>query len=324
MKINLLARKYFSITLNLLNLAPPFWLKNFQYFVAVDYHYFTDNIISYPTLEVDRLILDKQLEFISSNMNLINPKSFDHKAFFRSKPIKPSILITIDDADSSIKKNLDIFEKYNIPIIIFAPLGLCLAPSTYDGLRSRILRSFFEIKENQEEVEGDIKINFFEKIMSSSLEELEEIYIEINSKRNNKDIISSRTLLNFDELEELSHHPLITISSHSMSHPVLTQIPQKWLVWEITSSMQYLKKVNGDKKYFAYPYGYKGSINLEVKELLRKNGVKYAFSTRSKTVKNNSDSLELGRVGMLGFFNKYYFRGLVGGAFEIFDTLLGR
>ena len=42
--------------------------------------------------------------------------------------------------------------------------------------------------------------------MSSSLEELEEIYIEINSKRNNKDIISSRTLLNFDELEELSDH----------------------------------------------------------------------------------------------------------------------
>ena len=83
--------------------------------------------------------------------------------------------------------------------------------------------------------------------MSSSLEELGEIYIEIKSKRNNKDIISSRTLLNFDELEELSHHPLITISSHSMSHPVLTKIPQKWLAWEITSSMEYLKKVNGDK-----------------------------------------------------------------------------
>ena len=82
MKINLLARKYFSITLNLLNLAPPFWLKNFQYFVAVDYHYFTDNIISDPAIEVDRLILDEQLEFISRNMNLINPKSFDHKAFF--------------------------------------------------------------------------------------------------------------------------------------------------------------------------------------------------------------------------------------------------
>ena len=87
MKINLLARKYFSITLNLLNLAPPFWLKNFQYFVAVDYHYFTDNIISDPAIEVDRLILDEQLEFISRNMNLINPKSFDHKAFFLSKPI---------------------------------------------------------------------------------------------------------------------------------------------------------------------------------------------------------------------------------------------
>jgi len=324
MKINLLARKYFCIALNLLNLAPPFWLKNFQYFVAVDYHYFCDNIISDPTLEVDRLILDEHLEFISSNMNVINPKSFDHKTFFYSEENKPSILITVDDADSSILKSLDIFEKYEIPIIIFVPFGLCLDSSTRDGLRSRILRSFFEIKENQEKAERGIKINFFEKIMSSSFEELEEIYFKINSKRNNKDIISSRTLLNFDELEKLSHHPLITISSHSMSHPVLTKLPQKWLKWEITCSMQYLRYVNGDKKYFAYPYGYKGSTNREVKELLKKNGVKYAFSTRSKTVKINSDLLELGRVGMLGFFNKSYFRGLAGGAFEVFDALLGR
>ena len=55
-----------------------------------------------------------------------------------------------------------------------------------------------------------------------------------------------------------------------MSHPVLTQIPQKWLVWEITSSMQYLKKVNGDKIFLPTPMDIKDQLMERLKNCSEK------------------------------------------------------
>jgi hypothetical protein len=53
-------------------------------------------------------------------------------------------------------------------------------------------------------------------------------------------------------------------------------------------------------------------------------GVKFAFTTRALRTKPNSNPLELGRVGMHSVFDERYLRGLIGGAFELWDKLLGR
>ena len=146
MNLKLVLRKYFPIILNFLCLAPRFWKNNSSYFVAVDYHYITSKQIQHPTLEVQSSILENQLMFFSESIDVINPKKFGDD-YFQNKKSRLSLLITIDDADYSVKENLHLFEKYNIPILIFAPFGLCLDQNSRNGLISRILRAFFEIKD---------------------------------------------------------------------------------------------------------------------------------------------------------------------------------
>ena len=323
MSLNLFFRKYFAIALNILHLAPRFWQDSSKYFVAVDYHYLAQKAIAYPTLEINREVLEKQLHFIKENMNLINPKTYNDNFFKKNTSKKPSILITIDDADCSIKENFDLFQKYQIPIILFAPFGLCLDKNSRDGLMSRVFRSFNEINENKK-ISLENKNNFFQKVANSSADELRNILSELSHKRDNIDPISTRTLLTLEELKVMSLDPLVTIGSHSMSHPVLSSLPKEWLSWEIKTSIDYLNSVNGDKRYFAYPYGFKGATNFSVKNHLKNTGVRYAFSTRSMVVDKDSDNFELGRIGMLNFFNKRYLNGLLGGAFEIFDKVLFR
>ncbi len=321
MNLNLLLRKYFSMVCNFLFLAPPFWKKNLDFFIVVDYHYITDLELQNPNLEVQSKILDEQLKFFSEHMNIIDPRYFNDDFFKRSDLSTPSILVTIDDADYSLKENIHLFKKYKIPIIIFAPFGLCLEKNSRNGLMSRIFRAYFENTENNDMGE---KKEFFDNVSSCSDEELLSLYKDVESKRNAKDPLSNRKLLTIQELSELSKDPLITISSHSMSHPVLSKVPNNWLQWEINTCLEYLDKINGERKFFAYPYGYKESINESVKQCLNNAGVKYAFSTRSRSIEANTDHLEFGRVGMLNFSNKRYLKGLTGKAFQYFDMLLKR
>ena len=323
MNLKLLLRKYFPIILNFLHLAPRFWKNNSSYFVAVDYHYITSNQIQHPTLEVQSSILENQLMFFSESIDVINPKKFGDD-YFQNKKSRLSLLITIDDADYSVKENLHLFEKYNIPILIFAPFGLCLDQNSRNGLISRILRAFFEIKDYSGNKDTAFKEEFFNKVITSSDLELNDLYRQMKSKRDDIDPLSSRKLLSIEELTELSKNPLVTVSSHSMSHPLLSQISQDWLEWEINTSLEYLTKVNGDKRFFAYPYGFKDAINQSVKTQLRNAGVKYAFTTRSNGITESSDPLEYGRVGMLNFESKAHLKGLAGNAFEYYDLLLNR
>ena len=307
----------------MLHLAPRFWQDSSSYFVAVDYHYLSKEKINHPTLEVNRDILEQQLKFIKENMELINPKNLDDTFFENNLSNRSSLLITIDDADCSIKENFDLFQKYQVPIILFAPFGLCLGTNSKDGLMSRIFRSFNEISKNKN-MSMEAKNNFFYKVMNSSTENLNVMLFELLNERDSVDPISTRTLLTIDELKKMSQDPLITIGSHSMSHSVLSTIPEAWLSWEIQTSLDYLRLVNGDKRFFAYPYGFKGATNFSVKEHLKDVGVKFAFSTRSMSVNKDSDVFELGRIGMLNFFNRRYLKGLSGRAFEVFDKILFR
>ena len=86
----------------------------------------------------------------------------------------------------------------------------------------------------------------------------------------------------------------------------------------------YLKKIGGNTRFFAYPYGFKASYSRNIQRYLIDAGVEFAFTTRASRVKLNSNLLELGRVGMHNVYDEGYLYGLIGGAFEFWDKLLGR
>ena len=110
--------------------------------VALDYHYFTDNPITYPKLglEVSYSVLEKQLAIFSEFFESLET-DFALRTFIKKKinNSKPAILISIDDADKSIKYALKYFIKYATTIVadLLEPIKQCTKTS-FNG--------FFSIK----------------------------------------------------------------------------------------------------------------------------------------------------------------------------------
>lgn len=317
-------RVKFSKILNSMFLAPAIWNKKSDFFVAIDYHYFTRRAPKLHDLEVERSILERQLAYFTENFEIFNPKNFSFESSFSEQRKQLAMLITIDDGDTSIAENLDVFEKYNIPIIIFLPIGLCMSPDGIDGLRSRVLRYFFEIEEAiREDLYGDAD-TFFKKAIEMDYGQLKIFREQMSKYRSNPDPVSTKKLLSVEELSVLVNHPLVTLSSHTMSHPILSQTSLVWAKWEIESSQTYIQKIGGDTRFFAYPYGFKESYTNEIEQLLSNSGIKFAFTTRSFRSKLISNPLEIGRVGMHSIYDESYLQGLIGGGFELWDKLLRR
>ena len=293
--------------------------------VALDYHYFTNSSIKLPGLEVSYSILDKQLNLFSA---LFDPQDTIFclknlgKNFNKNK--KQKIMISIDDADSSVISALYYFQKYEIPAVIFVPIGMALNDEDIDGKRSRILCRYKELFPENKKISMSEKDKFFNKIINADINQLTQYEIELGKPDIRKNITSTRNLLSIKELENINKNPLFTIASHSMSHNCLSELPDKWLHWEIKKSCNYIKDLGGNEKLFAYPFGHKNSYNKKVQNTLLKEGIKFSFSTSSSFINGKSNHLQLGRAPMLNFDQSSYICGSGYGAFHYWDKILKR
>lgn len=67
---------------------------------------------------------------------------------------------------------------------------------------------------------------------------------------------AERLHMNWDEITELSKHPLITIGSHTVSHPMLSELDQDTALREIRiSKMEIEKHIGQPVQEFCYPSG---------------------------------------------------------------------
>lgn len=81
---------------------------------------------------------------------------------------------------------------------------------------------------------------------------------KFNSEVNNikQEIKLEREAVTFDELKEMSKHPLINIQSHTYNHPILTNVNDKQLDFELCESKKYLSTLlNKEIDTFSYPNG---------------------------------------------------------------------
>jgi peptidoglycan/xylan/chitin deacetylase (PgdA/CDA1 family) len=109
-----------------------------------------------------------------------------------------------------------------------------------------------------------------------------------------------------------------------MSHVRLALLPDKWLRWEIEQSIDYIKDWGGNGEVFSYPYGNKGSFNNVTQKVLEEKGVKYAFTTLANNSVANTIPHSIGRSYLFNSADRKYVLGTAGGAFELFDRIMGR
>lgn len=73
-----------------------------------------------------------------------------------------------------------------------------------------------------------------------------------------------RTHVSWQDLKTMANDPLVTIASHSKTHPALTRLSEQKLTQEVVDSKKILEsRLARPVHYFTYPYGY---YNARVKQ----------------------------------------------------------
>lgn len=125
-----------------------------------------------------------------------------------------------------------------------------------------------------------------------------EMLREIRAKLNGeKDGLLRSVMMNWDELREMKRAGMC-ISSHTMSHPLLTEISLEEAAIEITrSKMKIEEELGAPVAHFAYPNpGGSVHFNEAIKNLLREAGYSTARTSSKGSVGQNSDPFELNGI----------------------------
>ena len=183
-----------------------------------------------------------------------------------------AIYFSFDDGWKDNMLLIPILEKYNVPITIFVPVLPLIEGNYWWEYVLKKHKSYYYVN----------KIKDYD---------YKDFVVEINHLK--KNIILERSAMTFDELNTISHHPLVDIQSHSYSHPILTKLPQDILSRELKQSKSYLEKfLDKEINTFSYPNG-----SLSEREISAVGeDYKFAFTTEQAYPKVGGNPLTIPRI----------------------------
>lgn len=169
------------------------------------------------------------------------------------------VFISFDDG---WKGNLDLIEcigKWKVPVVIFIPT---------EAVKSGNYWWEFASVDGQEKYSKIKNTENFKKLPEHIFNEKIAIL-----KQN---IHLERSCIPLEELKKISKNEYITIASHTVTHPILSNTSYETQTWELTESKQTLSYwLNKNIEYISYP---NGSYNEDTLEIARTNSYKLGFT----------------------------------------------
>lgn len=194
----------------------------------------------------------------------------------RKAPVREKLaFISLDDGWRGNLKLLQIFEKYKVPMCIF----VATEPIESGNYWWEYVQKEIGYKKLQEFKNLPYK-EFYQKLAEFK-------------KRNQL----NRTAMTKEELLNISKNPLVSIQSHTVTHPILTKLPDDLLDFELSESQKQLEKITG-KSIFAFSYP-NGSISHREINAAKKY-YKIAFSTKPNNISAGADLYTLPRYALTG------------------------
>jgi peptidoglycan/xylan/chitin deacetylase (PgdA/CDA1 family) len=242
----------------------------------------------------DYAVTEKQLEyFIVSRKNWLKISPSD---LCSTPKEKKAFLLTFDDGYlDNLTSALPILERYNIPCIIFCTTGFINGSIyPYEVELAEIIEYYKHLKigENKGEVSIDNcskKNEIYQKLripLKRKSHDKRDTFMKNLAKANNYDRkeFQKEQFLSWNNIRDLSEHPLITIGAHTIHHEQLSKLSLLEAYNEISGSKKAIESIiNKRVEYFSYPYG---ANSFFIRNLFRMTGFKYAFSTRDKHIRN--------------------------------------
>lgn len=94
-----------------------------------------------------------------------------------------------------------------------------------------------------------------------------------------------KSALSWEEIKQLSEDPLVTIGAHTVSHPVLKNLPDEKCMREIFDCKSLIEEKTGIKvEHFAYPFGGHEHAFSREYEFAEEAGYKTAVTTISANI----------------------------------------
>jgi poly-beta-1,6-N-acetyl-D-glucosamine N-deacetylase len=136
-----------------------------------------------------------------------------------------------------------------------------------------------------------------------------------------------RALLGRRGIEALVASGLVTLGSHSATHPRLNQLPAEDLTSELTESRRVVQSIQGHCDVFCYPYGSMSVVTADTERVMVESGYRYALTTCGGRVGPGTDRLRIGRLNIVRGIGPsllpWYANGTVGSLLSAIKRLRG-
>ena len=245
----------------------------------------------------------EHVRLLNSKYNLISPQQF--RSYIKGDEVCPpfSVLLTCDDGLLNVlTEMLPIIKNLNVPLLVFVTgisareLGamlwyekLYLWLRDAQGARHAQLPGIapaINIGAQSLDLEWRRLIRELSRL---ALEEREQLLCRIRTQlgipetweseySQNESLRRRFFVLQATELRELSRAG-VTIGAHSLSHPMLPNMPKELAYAEIANSRAQLESVIGEPVWaFAYPFGDGESVGDREADLAQRAGFECAFT----------------------------------------------
>lgn len=277
--------------------------------IVFTYHRVGNTRYDYNNTCVSKENFEQQIIYINRHFKVLSMEDF-----LEYSGDETVATVTFDDGyKDTVNTVLPIIEKYSVPITIFV---------TYherDGTEfwmSDIIRLIFEgefkngnlsFEINGEKIFLTVKdiidryntYYFFRRLFREQNKEFRENVLEALHKQTNMEWKSRAEFcpLDKEDICNLSKHELVDIGAHTIEHVSLAKFSEEIQRKDIENSIEMIKRVTGKKiEYFAYPFGNAEDINEITIKILKENGIRAAFTTKSKVIDETDNEFLLPRI----------------------------
>ncbi len=266
----------------------------------------TDKWSVNPMLHHD--LFEEQINYFSKNFEIISLNNLSEMIARGTIPEK-AVVITFDDG---YKDNYDvafpILKKYNVPATIFLATGsieqkklfwwdLVNYALFHTDMESIDMDDIGTYQLNSDEDKSKAGLNIQEKLKKMDNNKKESV---INELINLTDVnipekLGKKYILSWNEIKKMNKNG-IDFGSHTVNHPILTNISLDEAKWEIENSKSCIEEnIGTEVKSFAYP---NGDFNQRISSLVENLGFTSSVSVYPmRPIKNSVKELyQLNRV----------------------------
>lgn len=262
-----------------------------------------------PHITVSPERFEQQMAFLSRSGLAVSMDEF--LGYLRGAPVPRGgrVLVTMDDADEGTGTHAaPVLRRYGVPATVFVPTGAIGKSVGFWWHRFAFLAEALRVRggdlhgwlarQRSELADPDPTRNMWKRFRLLSESDRDDLLDRAAREHETPALPQVSRPMNWDELAELTSDGLITLGAHTVSHPMLAQLTDAELAWEVRQSRKELATRPGYRDVFAYPYGDAAVVTPQTIAAVRDAEFTAAFVNSPGTANGASDPLTIPRVGI--------------------------